>query len=193
LPSGTFLSDPDRTVQKDLDIQQCTDPDHNPMIPHTLVLKPGLVIHRIYNGYWFLGTPVRRRPLARPACLTSEIRPVLGFEHHRTPRGPERGDLSPFHGLNKGAKAVPVGRREDRTAKHELGLWMDHRQIGHDWERMADHTLFIARRNRLSAIRDLQVQFATRDHPGRVGPRISRNQALSHRPSTRAYQEAVSR
>ena len=40
----TFLSDPDRTIQKDLDIQEYTDPEHNPMIPHTLVLKPGLVI-----------------------------------------------------------------------------------------------------------------------------------------------------
>src|ERR1700759_4938028 len=36
----TFLSDPDRKVQKDLDIQEYTDPDNNPMIPHTLVLKP---------------------------------------------------------------------------------------------------------------------------------------------------------
>jgi hypothetical protein len=39
-----------RTVQKDLDIQEYTDPEHDP-IPHTLVLKPGLVIHSIYNGY----------------------------------------------------------------------------------------------------------------------------------------------
>src|SRR5215217_1544446 len=53
----TFLSDPGRTIQKDLDIQECTDPDHDPMIPHTLVLKPGLVIHSIYNGYWFWGRP----------------------------------------------------------------------------------------------------------------------------------------
>jgi hypothetical protein len=30
--------------------QEYTDPEHNPMIPHTLVLKPGLVIHRIYNS-----------------------------------------------------------------------------------------------------------------------------------------------
>ena len=27
------------------------------MIPHTLVLKPGLVIHSVYNGYWFWGRP----------------------------------------------------------------------------------------------------------------------------------------
>ena len=37
----TFLSDPGRTVQRDLDIQEYTDPEHNPMIPHTLVLKRG--------------------------------------------------------------------------------------------------------------------------------------------------------
>ncbi|MCU1296718.1 MAG: redoxin protein, partial [Acidobacteriaceae bacterium] len=33
-----FRSDPDRTVQKDLDLLEYTDPEHNPMIPHTLVL-----------------------------------------------------------------------------------------------------------------------------------------------------------
>ena len=53
----TFLSDPGRTVQQDLDIAEYTDPEHNPMIPHTLALKPGLVIHRVYNGYWFWGRP----------------------------------------------------------------------------------------------------------------------------------------
>ena len=53
----TFLSDAGRKVQKDLQIQEYTDPYHDPMIPHTLVLKPGLVIHSIYNGYWFWGRP----------------------------------------------------------------------------------------------------------------------------------------
>src|ERR1700754_3609541 len=52
-----FLSDIDRTIQKDLGIQEYTDPEHDPMIPHTLVLKPGLVVHKIYNGYWFWGRP----------------------------------------------------------------------------------------------------------------------------------------
>jgi len=37
----TFLSDPGRIVQQDLDIAEYTDPDNNPMIPHTLVLSPG--------------------------------------------------------------------------------------------------------------------------------------------------------
>ncbi len=52
-----FLSDPERIVQQDLDIQEYTDPENDPMIPHTLVLRPGLVIHSIYNGYWFWGRP----------------------------------------------------------------------------------------------------------------------------------------
>lgn len=52
-----FLSDPRRVVQKDLDIAEYTDPAHNPMIPHTLVLEPGLIIYKIYMGYWFFGRP----------------------------------------------------------------------------------------------------------------------------------------
>jgi len=52
-----FLSDPGRKVQKDLDIAEYTDPTHNPMIPHTFVLEPGLVVYKIYNGYWFFGRP----------------------------------------------------------------------------------------------------------------------------------------
>src|SRR5262245_53457832 len=53
----TFLSDPGRKVQKDLDIAEYTDPQHNPMIPHTLVLEPGRRVYTIYNGYWFFGRP----------------------------------------------------------------------------------------------------------------------------------------
>ncbi len=34
-----FLSDSGRKVQKDLDIAEYTDPLHNPMIPHVIVLE----------------------------------------------------------------------------------------------------------------------------------------------------------
>jgi peroxiredoxin len=53
----TFLSDAGRVVQKDLDIAEYTDPANNPMIPHTIVLEPALVVFKIYNGYWFFGRP----------------------------------------------------------------------------------------------------------------------------------------
>jgi peroxiredoxin len=52
-----FLADPGRKLQKDLDIAEYTDPHHNPMIPHTLVLEPGLRVYKIYAGYWFFGRP----------------------------------------------------------------------------------------------------------------------------------------
>jgi hypothetical protein len=52
-----FLSDPGRKLQKDLDIAEYTDPQHNPMIPHTLVLEPGLRVYKVYCGYWFFGRP----------------------------------------------------------------------------------------------------------------------------------------
>ncbi len=64
-----FLCDPGRKVQKDLEIQEYTDPHHDPMIPHTLVLDPGLVIHKIYNGYWFWGRP-------SPEDLRQDLREV---------------------------------------------------------------------------------------------------------------------
>ena len=52
-----FLSDPGRKVQKDLDIAEYTDPVNDPMIPYTFVVEPGLVVFKIYNGYWFFGRP----------------------------------------------------------------------------------------------------------------------------------------
>jgi peroxiredoxin len=65
-----FLSDAGRVVQKDLDIAEYTDPQHNPMIPHVLVLEPGLVIYKIYYGYWFFGRPTNEE-------LRQDLRAVL--------------------------------------------------------------------------------------------------------------------
>ncbi len=55
--SWPFLCDPERVVQKDLAIQEYTDARHDPMLPYTFVLEPGLLIYKIYNGYWFWGRP----------------------------------------------------------------------------------------------------------------------------------------
>ena len=65
-----FLSDAGRIVQKDLDIAEYTDPLHNPMIPHVIVLEPGLVVHKIYNGYWYFGRPTMEE-------LRQDLRAVL--------------------------------------------------------------------------------------------------------------------
>jgi peroxiredoxin len=96
-----FLSDPERTVQHDLDIQEYTDPAHDPMIPHTLVLKPGLVIHRIYNGYWFWGRPSTEDLRQDLRAVTREIRPDWDLSAPRLHEAWDAGDVSPFHGWNK--------------------------------------------------------------------------------------------
>jgi peroxiredoxin len=53
----TFLSDEDRVVQRTLDIKEYTDTTHDPLVPHTIVLAPGLIIEKVYVGYWFWGRP----------------------------------------------------------------------------------------------------------------------------------------
>jgi len=53
----TFLSDADLVVQRTLEIDEYTDPHHAATVPHTLVLAPGLVIDKVYCGYWFWGRP----------------------------------------------------------------------------------------------------------------------------------------
>jgi peroxiredoxin len=95
-----FLSDPGRTVQKDLDIQEYTDPEHDPMIPHTLVLKPGLVIHTIYNGYWFWGRPSFAELWRDLRAVSSEIRPDWDLAAPGLREAWERGERAPFHGFS---------------------------------------------------------------------------------------------
>jgi peroxiredoxin/uncharacterized membrane protein YphA (DoxX/SURF4 family) len=100
----TFLSDPDRTVQKDLDIQEYTDPEHDPMIPHTLVLKPGLVIYSIYNGYWFWGRPSVIDLWHDLRTVTSEIRPDWDLSAPGLREAWNAGDLSRFHGWGQACR-----------------------------------------------------------------------------------------
>ena len=111
----TFLSDAGRKVQKDLDIQEYTDPHHDPMIPHTLVLKPGLVIHSVYNGYWFWGRPSVEDLRRDLRDVTREIRPDWDLGTPAAARGGTPGDLSSFHGWNK------TRRQEARTAAEATG------------------------------------------------------------------------
>ena len=70
-----FLSDSGRKLQKDLDIAEYTDPHHNPMIPHTLVLEPGLRVYKIYNGYWFFGRPTMEELRQDLRAVSRKCRP----------------------------------------------------------------------------------------------------------------------
>jgi hypothetical protein len=53
----TYLADSELELQTALGISEYTDPIHTASVPHTLVLAPGLVVDRVYVGYWFWGRP----------------------------------------------------------------------------------------------------------------------------------------
>ena len=97
----TFLSDAGRKVQKDLDIQEYTDPFHDPMIPHTLVLEPGLVIYSIYNGYWFWGRPSFVDLWHDLRTVTREIRADWDLSKPGLREAWDAADYAPFHGWDR--------------------------------------------------------------------------------------------
>ena len=96
-----FLSDPGRIVQQDLDIEEYTDPGNDPMIPHTFVLKPGLVIHSVYNGYWFWGRPSVDDLWRDLRAATSEARPDWDLSTPGLRESWDAGDVSRFHGWER--------------------------------------------------------------------------------------------
>jgi peroxiredoxin len=54
----TWLCDEELVMRSALEIDEYTDIHHDfAVVPHTLVLSPGLVIEKVYVGYWFWGRP----------------------------------------------------------------------------------------------------------------------------------------
>jgi peroxiredoxin len=54
----TFLADEELRVREALEIDEYTDTHHDyAVVPHTLILSPGLKVEKVYVGYWFWGRP----------------------------------------------------------------------------------------------------------------------------------------
>jgi peroxiredoxin len=56
----TFLSDHDRRAITELDIVEITAPGFkhgHVAVPYTFSLLPDLTIHRVYDGWWYVGRP----------------------------------------------------------------------------------------------------------------------------------------
>jgi peroxiredoxin len=101
-----FLSDPQRKIQQDLDIQEYTDTHNNPMIPYTFVLEPRLKIFKIYNGYWFWGRPSPedlRRDLRE---MYQRIRPDWDLSLPEVRAAWQRGEKNRFFPYGKSRKAI---------------------------------------------------------------------------------------
>jgi peroxiredoxin len=96
-----FLSDPGRKVQKDLDIAEYTDPTHNPMIPHTVVLEPGLIVFSVYNGYWFFGRPTVEELRQDLRAVLKRRRPDWDLALPEVKAAWERGEKARFYPYGK--------------------------------------------------------------------------------------------
>jgi peroxiredoxin len=97
----TFLSDAGRKVQKDLDIAEYTDSTHDPMIPHTIVLEPGLVVFKIYYGYWFFGRPTVEELRQDLRAVLKKSRPDWDITSPEMKAAWGRGDKNLFYPYGK--------------------------------------------------------------------------------------------
>jgi peroxiredoxin len=101
-----FLSDPKRKVQQDLDIAEYTDPTHNPMVPHTFVLEPGLVIVSIDNGYWFFGRPTVEDLRQDLRAVQRKVRPDWDLGDPAIKAAWEKGDKTAFYPYGRSMREV---------------------------------------------------------------------------------------
>jgi peroxiredoxin len=71
-----FLSDPERIIQRDLDIAEYTDPVHNPMIPHTdRAGARALIVFKVYMATGS-SAPHRRGAAAGLRMVLRKCRPT---------------------------------------------------------------------------------------------------------------------
>ena len=78
----TFLSDADRKVISQLDIVEITRPgfEHGLVaLPYTFSLYPDLTIHRIYDGWWFVGRPTLEELRQDLRAIMERCRPDYAY------------------------------------------------------------------------------------------------------------------
>jgi hypothetical protein len=72
------------------------------MIPHTLVLEPGLIVSRVYNGYWFFGRPSVEELRQDLRAVLRKCRPDWDITSPELKAAWQRGERDRFY---------PYGRR----------------------------------------------------------------------------------
>ena len=111
-PTGRFSRTPGARLQKDLDIAEYTDPHHNPMIPHTLVLEPGLLVYKIYNGYWFFGRPTVEELRLDLRAVLQRCRPDWDISSAEQRTAWAKGEKASFYPYGK-TQAQVLAEHED--------------------------------------------------------------------------------
>ena len=162
-----FLSDPGRIVQKDLDIAEYTDPAHNPMIPHVIVLAPGLVIYKIYNGYWFFGRPTGEELRQDLRAVSMKCRPDWDIATPALKAAWEQGRKELFY---------PYGRPTPKLFVNRSSLLRPARPERERRYLMAPHRLARPAWTRLTVLRDLRWARLPGGHPSIAFSNSARDQ-----------------
>jgi hypothetical protein len=71
------------------------------MIPYTIVLEPGLVVFKIYNGYWFWGRPTLEELRQDLRAVTKRIRPDWDITDAEHKAAWQRGETHRFYPYGK--------------------------------------------------------------------------------------------
>jgi hypothetical protein len=80
-----FLSDESREVIRSIDILDETEGEYAYVAqPYTFVLRPDLTIHRVYDGWFFVGRPTLEE-LRHDLRTIMEARSDYHYEAHNTP------------------------------------------------------------------------------------------------------------
>ena len=95
--SYPFLYDEKKLLRDDLDILEYTDSRHEPMIPHTFLLGPGLKIHKFWNGCYYWGRPSTAELHDELRTLTRNIRADWDLSKPELKRTWDAGDKSAFY------------------------------------------------------------------------------------------------
>ncbi len=86
----TFLSDHERRAIAELDIVEQTAPGFRHglvALPYTFSLLPDLTVHRIYNGWWFVGRPTLEELRQDLRAMMERCRPDYAYRPP-SPDGP---------------------------------------------------------------------------------------------------------
>jgi hypothetical protein len=71
------------------------------MIPHTIVLEPGLVVSTIYNGYWFFGRPTTEELRHDLRAVSKKCRPDWDITLPELRAAWQQGDKQRFYPYGK--------------------------------------------------------------------------------------------
>jgi hypothetical protein len=82
------------------------------MIPHVIVLEPGLVIFKIYDGYWFFGRPTVEELRQDLRAVLKKRRPDWDIARPELRAAWERGEHDRFY---------PYGKSYGQVFKEQIG------------------------------------------------------------------------